>query len=274
VPRLADLVEQLVGGHPHEVRVHQLDDRAQDVWEPLLAIANLAGGDWPQRARAAALSLSTGDSREDESRGARLLQDIYDVFTENGTRRYPTADLIAELVKIEESPWGDWFGKTISPQALGKILKPYRIKTMPVWADGEKHRGYKFEQFEDAWRRVLGVEGGRSGRDGREQSPTQNAPTTPTAPTTHHADVEIDWADVQQAALELQRETGQYAHPTSDVIAKAEKRREENGANGRIPLPGDPDYLEHLAAAHRDEHITEAEAKELWRLHRFLEATG
>jgi Protein of unknown function (DUF3631) len=27
----------------------ELDDRAQDIWEPLLAIADLAGGDWPTR---------------------------------------------------------------------------------------------------------------------------------------------------------------------------------------------------------------------------------
>jgi hypothetical protein len=158
----------------------ELDDRAQDVWEPLLAIADLAGDDWPARARVAAVALSTGEEREDESLGVRLLQDIREVFESNGMMRYPTADLIAELAKIEESPWGDWFGRTISPQALGKLLKPYRIKTMPVWVEGEKHRGYKLEQFKDAWLRVLG---GRNGRDGRSESPSQEAPTTPTAST-------------------------------------------------------------------------------------------
>jgi Protein of unknown function (DUF3631) len=163
----------------------ELDDRAQDVWEPLFAIADLAGADWPERARTAAISLSTGDGREDESLGAKLLSDIYDVFDANGTTRYPTVALIAELAKVEESPWGDWYGKTISPQGLGRLLKPYRIKTMPVWVDGEKHRGYKHEQFEEAWRRVLG---GRTGRDGRSEPPSEAAPTTPTTPTTHHAE--------------------------------------------------------------------------------------
>jgi hypothetical protein len=120
----------------------ELDDRAQDVWEPLLAIADLAGGAWPGRARTAAISLSTGESREDESLGARLLEDIRAVFDSNGTHRYKTADLIAELALVEESPWGDSYGKVISPQGLGKLLKPYRIKTMPVWVDGATHRGY------------------------------------------------------------------------------------------------------------------------------------
>ena len=35
-----------------------LNDRAADNWRPLLAIANLAGGDWPTKAREAALTLS------------------------------------------------------------------------------------------------------------------------------------------------------------------------------------------------------------------------
>jgi hypothetical protein len=92
----------------------ELDDRAQDVWEPLFAIADLAGGGWPARARAAAVAISTGEEREDDSLGVLLLSDIRDVFESNGTTRYPTADLIAELAKIEESPWGDWFGKQVS----------------------------------------------------------------------------------------------------------------------------------------------------------------
>jgi hypothetical protein len=160
-----------------------LDDRAQDVWEPLLAIADLAGGDWPVRARAAAVVLSTGESREDESDGARLLQDILDVFKTNGATRYRTADLIAELAKIEESPWGDWnsSGKTITPQGIGVLLKPHRIKTMPVRAGGEVHRGYKFEQFADAWLRVLGVTG-VTALHPRRQAMREVTPVTPVTP--------------------------------------------------------------------------------------------
>jgi hypothetical protein len=136
----------------------ELDDRAQDVWEPLLAIADLAGAEWPERARRAAVTLSTGAEREDDSYGARLLRDVHSVFTANETERYKTAGLIAELCAIEESPWGDYsHGKQISAHGLSKLLKPYRILTMPVWVDGKTVRGYKLEQFEDAWLRVLGV---------------------------------------------------------------------------------------------------------------------
>jgi hypothetical protein len=182
-------VESLAAFHA-EVLAHwrprlpdELDDRAQDMWEPLFAIAHLASHDWPARARAAAIALSTGQEREDDSLGVQLLADVRDLFELNGTTRYPTAALIAELAKVEESPWGDWEGKgkTITPQALGKLLKPYRIKTMPVWVDGETHRGYKLEQFEDAWLRVLGV---RSVRSVRSESPSGAAPNTPNAPNT------------------------------------------------------------------------------------------
>lgn len=52
-----------------------LNDRAQDNWEPLLAIADVAGGQWPKWGRSAALKLS-GSASSTESLGAELLADI------------------------------------------------------------------------------------------------------------------------------------------------------------------------------------------------------
>lgn len=161
----------------------ELDDRAQDVWEPLFAIADDAGADWSARARAAALELSTGEEREEDSLTATLIRDVHTVFTETGEERLSTRSLIEHLSEIEESPWGDWHGRAITPQALSKLLKVYRVRTMPVWVAGSKVRGYKREQFADAFLRVLGSEGGRSGRGGRSGSASDAAPTTPTAPT-------------------------------------------------------------------------------------------
>jgi Protein of unknown function (DUF3631) len=91
----------------------ELDDRAQDSWEPLLAIAVEAGGDWPLRARAAAVELSGPEARqnEDDSLSARLLADVHQIFEANGTERYRTADLIDELCNNEESPWGTGSGR-------------------------------------------------------------------------------------------------------------------------------------------------------------------
>src|SRR5262249_8963444 len=71
-----------------------LDDRAQDVWESMLAIADIAGADWPERARRAALALSTGDEREDDSILATLLRDIQSFFSDGKHDRVKTADLL------------------------------------------------------------------------------------------------------------------------------------------------------------------------------------
>jgi Protein of unknown function (DUF3631) len=143
----------------------------------------LADGDWPARARKAAVALSTGAEREDDSLGARLLKDIHAVFSANGVQRYRTADLIAELAAVEESPWGDWYGKTISAQGISKLLKPYRIQTMPVWVDGQTVRGYKAEQFTEAWLRVLGVRGVSDVRSGSSIEAAPNAANAPNANT-------------------------------------------------------------------------------------------
>jgi Protein of unknown function (DUF3631) len=159
----------------------ELDDRAWDFWEPLLAIAELAGGDWPERARRVAVELSSGEARQDDSLSARLLVDIRSVFAENGVERLKTSELINELGRIEESPWGDWHGKPISPQALSKLLRPYRIKTLPVWADGKTVRGYKLEQFADAFLRVLGVRSVRTVRSGMATHAEPNLPNSPNA---------------------------------------------------------------------------------------------
>jgi hypothetical protein len=137
----------------------ELDDRAQDVWEVLLAVADLAAGNWPEKARRAAVALSSGDEREDESLTATLLRDIHAFFSSNGNDRVRTADLLAYLHGIEESPWGDWYGKGLSAHGLSRLLKPYRIKTMPVRVGGETARGYKVEQFADAFARAVSVTG-------------------------------------------------------------------------------------------------------------------
>ena len=179
--RLADWIEPQLDWL-HDARPSlpdELDDRAQDMWEPLLAIADLTGGEWPQRALAAALELSRSGNREDDSRTALLLKDIFNVFESNGHDAFKTADLLGHLHTIEESPWGDWYGKQLSAHGLSKLLRSHRIKTMPVWVDGKTVRGYKSSQFDDAFLRVLGV---RSVRNVRNESPSQKTPNAPNAP--------------------------------------------------------------------------------------------
>jgi Protein of unknown function (DUF3631) len=130
-----------------------LDDRAQDAWEPLLAIADLIGGDWPALARIAALELSTGVDHEDESHGVRLLGDVRTVFDERAVDRLSSATLAAALAEIEESPWAEWYGKPITATAIARLLSRFEIKPKKLRFGEETARGYERDQFADAWER-------------------------------------------------------------------------------------------------------------------------
>jgi Protein of unknown function (DUF3631) len=144
VPTLADARPELPDA---------LDDRAQDAWEPLFAIADLIGGEWPAQARAAALELSNGSDHEDESHGVRLLGDIRTVFDERGVDRLASAALAASLAEMEESPWAEWYGKPITAAAIARLLDRYEIKPKVIRVGDETPRGYRRQQFEDAWER-------------------------------------------------------------------------------------------------------------------------
>ena len=64
-------------------------------------------------------------------------RDLHAFFTANGHDRARTSDVLDYLHAIEESPWGDWYGKPLSAHGLSRLLRTHRIKTMPVWVDGE-----------------------------------------------------------------------------------------------------------------------------------------
>ena len=81
----------------------ELNDRAADSWEPLLALAAEAGGDWPGLARLAAIAPS-GDEVLELSTGMRLLADIREVFGERD--HLLTSDLLQALHEMDEAPWG------------------------------------------------------------------------------------------------------------------------------------------------------------------------
>jgi hypothetical protein len=133
-----------------------LDDRAEEAWEPLLAIADLAGGTWPDRARHAAVELSAGRVVEDEALGVWLLRDIKWVFDQRRIDRLSSADLAASLNEIEESPWGDIRGKSLDARSLARRLKPFSVKPRTVkFEDGTTAKGYRLTDLEDSFSRYL-----------------------------------------------------------------------------------------------------------------------
>jgi hypothetical protein len=152
----------------------ELQDRAADSWEPLLTMADAAGGSWPSIARLAAVALGS-DEDAPASVGMRLLAEIKMVFAQDD--HVTTADLLRRLHDLEDAPWADWYGSALSGRGLAKLLGPYRVVPIKRRVHGEQSRGYFRSDFMDAWTRyvpesvpsvpsVPAQEGGTDGTDG------------------------------------------------------------------------------------------------------------
>jgi hypothetical protein len=148
--KIADqILPQLSGLRPR--LPEDLDDRAQDVWEPLLAIAEVAGEVWVRRAQRAATKLSGWHARtEGESLGVRLLRDIRMVLGQS--RRLSTKELLDSLWRLEEAPWA---GRELNAEGLARMLRPYGIRSRQWREHEQRQRGYLAADFEDAWMRYL-----------------------------------------------------------------------------------------------------------------------
>ena len=129
-------------------------DRAADIWEPLIVIADAAGTDWPDRARAAAIHF-TRTNAEDESRsqGVELLVHIFEAFA--GADKLWRDTLIERLIARDESPWASMHGKPLDGRGLAMRLKPYGLKSKTVRVGDRTAKGYDTADFADAWGRYL-----------------------------------------------------------------------------------------------------------------------
>jgi hypothetical protein len=103
-----------------------ITDRTADCWEPLLAIADAAGREWPGRAREAAVYLSGAAKDDSLTSGVELLAHIRDAFLE--AEKIWTTTLLQRLCDREESPWADIRGKALGDRGLADRLRPYGIK--------------------------------------------------------------------------------------------------------------------------------------------------
>jgi hypothetical protein len=133
-----------------------LRDRAAECWRPLFAIADLAGEEWGERARKAAVSLSMGARGDEASIGIRLLEDVRALFAEREPDIIFSSVLVPALNEIETSPWAEWNkGRGLTAPSLAKLLHRYGIKPRSVRIGDETAKGYKLEAFRDAFQRYL-----------------------------------------------------------------------------------------------------------------------
>lgn len=135
------------------VMPEDLGDRQTDIWEPLIAIADLAGGDWPARARAAAIALSAATKEETLTPGVELLAHICEAFGED--RHLATTILLERLHNRDESPWRDIRGRPLDDRGLARRLRPYGIHSRNLRIGGRVVKGYDADDFSDAWSRYL-----------------------------------------------------------------------------------------------------------------------
>ena len=134
-------------------RVEGLDDRLQEAWDPLLAIADLAQAGWPEKARNAATALAKGaEDTSEAAHGHLLIEALRSIF---GEAAELTSKAICEKLNAdEELPFGGYSdGTGIVPRGLAKLLKPYGIKPKVIRLGAHTPRGYEREDFAEVWQR-------------------------------------------------------------------------------------------------------------------------
>jgi hypothetical protein len=233
-------------------KLPELDARGNEIWRILLRIADLAGGEWPERARAAALELSGAARRQSGASAAvQLLGHIRDLFDGD---RMALRDLV-EVLNGDDLPYGGWNeGKGISGRQLGKKLSPYGVLAKTVRLDGNQTaRGYDRDQFEDAWARYLPEP---KAEDEAEDGPEPPEEGFETGTNRHNPLVEPKTARNQTGTTGAPEadvpvsESGANPHNESDVPVCAGLGAEEGDASASEARPklliGDPGYALHV----------------------------
>jgi hypothetical protein len=147
----------------------ELSSRQQDCAEPLLIIADLIGGDWPQRARNALVNAFALSAFEDFHSSKQILADIHQAFTTKGNPAWlSTADVLEFLHAMDDRAWDEWSkGKPMTSKDLGRLLHPFGIKSKNHRTEegnkGDKDKGvkdkvvkgYSLEAFQKSWHKYL-----------------------------------------------------------------------------------------------------------------------
>jgi hypothetical protein len=137
-------------------------NRLADNWRPLFAVAEIAGGDWPQRAASAFAKLTTCEDGDAQGIGATLLADIKQAFAMKGVTRLPSADLCAWLATLEGQPWAEYGRRSepITANQLAKVLRRFHVQPRNIkLAPNEVRKGYYLEDLQEAFERYLSTSG-------------------------------------------------------------------------------------------------------------------
>lgn len=156
-----------------------IEDRNADVWEALFAIADAAGGDWPRKAREAAIALVAAGREQEPSLGIRLLADLRTVYGE--TEALFTDAILGALHALEDAPWKDLNGKGLDSRGLALRLRQYSIQSKQIRHGATTKKGYQRADLTDAWARYL--------------------PSSQTCETSETAETSLDFQDPNVSAV-------------------------------------------------------------------------
>jgi putative DNA primase/helicase len=135
----------------------RLDNREANNWEPLLAIADRAGGPWPERARQAALTLAGQADPDHEDIAEAALRAVGAILVDEKDRKLSTADVIAKLTADETGRWVEYgkAGKPITPRQLAGLLSQFGVKPKKIRFGTTTANGYDLNDFQEALSRYV-----------------------------------------------------------------------------------------------------------------------
>jgi hypothetical protein len=140
-----------------------LNDRATEIWEPLFALADLAGGEWPKKARDAAVGLTA--RAQGDSPLISLMVDLFMIFVcagvksaskpEEGARIF-SRDMAERLNAWTEHPWAVLLkGKPVTELWLAQQLRPYGVRPKTIWIGDTAAKGYLEDDFTEMFHRYV-----------------------------------------------------------------------------------------------------------------------
>ncbi len=131
-------------------------NRLADNWRPLFAIAEVVGGDWPQRAVASFAKLTSKQDPDTQGIGVMLLADIQVVLNKAKGERIFSRVLVEKLCSMTDRPWSEAHrGKAITEVWLARRLRPFDVHSKDVRIGKNHAKGYEAADFAEAFERYL-----------------------------------------------------------------------------------------------------------------------
>jgi hypothetical protein len=233
--RLGDWTElvcdELRGRRPE--RIAGVSDRTWECVRPLVVIADAAGGEWPERLRAAVVALVAESADGARSSGVRLLADIWRVFGASGREDFTKAELLDALRALEDAPYAEW--ADFNTNRLSRKLRRYGIPSNATVHDGsgKSHRGWKREHFAEAWERWVPVL------------------VHPNRAKRANGLVEPKTGDKEACGEQAPHGFGEPSNPHGHAVRTV--------CTVSKPLPGDEGFRDHLNRAHAAGFLTDRE---------------